>query len=165
MGQVILNLEEYEELRKKADANKAMKEAIESLKECFVLEKDYKGEEITLAISNVKAAEIFNIMFEASEFNDGTYELKVDPGLYTSSIASHRIKAVKKADESAEELKEVLTQEASEFNDGTYELKVDPGLYTSSIASHRIKAVKKADESAEELKEVLTQEKNQEDEE
>ena len=102
MGQVILNLEEYEELRKKADANKAMKEAVESLKECFVLEKDYTGKEITLAISNVKAVEVFSIMFEASEFNDGTYELEVDPGEYSSSIATHRIKAVKKDDEPEE---------------------------------------------------------------
>ena len=114
MGQVILSLEEYNELKEKMDAIQAMKEAIESLKECFVLEKDYKGEEITLGISIVKAAEIFTKMFEASEFNDGTYELEVDPGVYTSTIASHRIKAVKKADESAEELKEVLTQEKNQ---------------------------------------------------
>ena len=102
MGIVFMSTEEYNELKEQADANKAMKEAIESLKECFVLEKDYKGEEITLAISNVKVAEIFSKMFESSEFNDGTYELEVDPGEYSSSIASHRIKAVKKTDESAE---------------------------------------------------------------
>ncbi len=102
MGIVFMSTEEYNELKEQADANKAIKEAIESLKECFVLEKDYKGEEITLAISNVKAAEIFNKMFEASEFNNGTYELKVEPIEYSSTIASHRIKAVKKTDESAE---------------------------------------------------------------
>ena len=111
MGQVILSLEEYNELKKQADTVQATKEAIESLKECFVLEKDYKGEEITLAISNMKAAEVFSIMFEASEFNDGTYELEVDPGEYSSSIATHRIKAVKKADEPLKDLEEVDSNE------------------------------------------------------
>ena len=106
MGQVILSLEEYNELKKQADAVQATKEAIESLKECFVLEEDYRGEEITLGISTVKAAEIFNKMFEVSKFNDGTYDLKVNPGEYSSSIATHRIKAIKKVDESAKELKE-----------------------------------------------------------
>ena len=111
MGQVILSLEEYNELKGQADANKAIKEAIENLKECFVLEKDYTGKEITLAISNMKAAEVFNIMFEASEFNDGTYELEVDPGEYNSSIATHRIKAVKKDDEPLKDLEEVDSNE------------------------------------------------------
>lgn len=110
MGIVFMSTEEYNELKEQADANKAMKEAIESLKECFVLEKDYKGEEIILAISNVKAAEIFSKMFEASEFNNGTYELKVEPIECSSSIATHRIKAVKKVDESVE----VLTQEKNQ---------------------------------------------------
>lgn len=114
MGQVILSLEEYNELKGQTDAVQVMKEAIESLKECFVLEKDYKGEEITLGISTVKAAEIFNKMFEASEFNDGTYELKVEPIKYSSSIATHRIKAVKKNNEPTEELEEVLTQEKNQ---------------------------------------------------
>ena len=114
MGQVVLSLDEYNELKRQADAVQTVKEAIESLKECFVLEKDYKGQEITLGISIVKAAEIFNKMFEASEFNDGTYELKVEPIEYSSSIATHRIKAVKKVDESAKELEEVLIQEKNQ---------------------------------------------------
>ncbi len=50
-------------------------------------------------------------MFEASEFNDGTYELEVDPGEYSSSIATHRIKAVKKADEPLKDLEEVDSNE------------------------------------------------------
>lgn len=104
-GQVALSVEEYNELKAQADVNKAMKEAVESLKESFSLKESYNGQEICLAMKDEKAAEIFTKIFEASEFNNGAYDLQVNPSKYSSEIASYRINAVKK-EESEEATKE-----------------------------------------------------------
>lgn len=105
MAQVILSLEEYDQLKQKADATAA-------LSKCFELDKDYDGEKITLAIPIKKAAEIFKTMFIGSEYDDGTFEIEEDIRNYNISVADYYIKAVKKVEKSVEEVQE--EQEESE---------------------------------------------------
>ena len=90
MGQVILSLIEYDELKKQANL-------VEQTKDCFLLEKSYNGE-IKLNISVGKAAEIFKALFSESYYNNETYEIEVDKDLldYKTDVAGCYVKAVKK---------------------------------------------------------------------
>ena len=97
MGQVVLSLEEYDQLKKQTNI--------------FSLEKSFCGE-IKLSISVGKAAEIFKAMFEESIYNNGTYEIQVDKDLdYTTDVPGFYVKAVKKADKPVEEQEEVEQDE------------------------------------------------------
>lgn len=103
MGQVVLSLEEYDQLKKQADV-------VAQVKDCFSLDRSYGGE-VKLNISVGKTAEIFKAMFAESVYNDGTYEVQVDKDFgYTTDVAGYYVKAVKKK----EELEEVEVQEESE---------------------------------------------------
>lgn len=101
MGQVVLSLEEYDQLKKQADV-------VAELKGCFKLEKDYEGKEITLAIPVKKAAEIFGELFTESEYNDGSYVMEIEHKDYTVNVANWYVKALKKPEviEEVEETKE-----------------------------------------------------------
>lgn len=103
MGQVLLSLEEYEELKKKGDA-------VAELSKCFRIEKSYSEKEVSLSISITKAAEIFKAMFNGSKYDDGTFEIYEDIRNYNISVADYYIKAVKKK----EETEEAETQEEAE---------------------------------------------------
>lgn len=95
MGQVVLSLEEYDQLKKETNI-------AAQVRDCFSLEKTYGGE-IKLSISVGKAAEIFKAMFEESIYNNGTYEIQVDKDLdYTTDVAGYYVKAVKKKEEPEE---------------------------------------------------------------
>lgn len=96
MGQVNLSLEEYDQLKKKADV-------AAQVRDCFTLDRGYNGNEIKLSISVIKAAEIFKAMFAESVYNNGNYEVEVDEEilLYEVDVAGYYVKAVKK-----QELKE-----------------------------------------------------------
>lgn len=103
MAQVILSLEEYEKLRKQADA-------VAELSKCFELNTDYDSTKVSLAIPVKKAAEIFKTMFTGSEYDDGTFEIKEDIKNYSISVADYYINAIKKK----EKLEEAETQEEAE---------------------------------------------------
>lgn len=103
MGQVILSLEEYEKLRKQADA-------VAELSKCFVIVESSYEEAVTLSIPVAKAAEIFKAMFVGSKYDDGTFEIHEDIRNYNISVADYYIKAVKKK----EEPEEAETQEEAE---------------------------------------------------
>lgn len=103
MGQVILSLEEYEKLRKQADA-------VAELSNCFELDADFDRGRITLGIPIKKAAEIFKTMFIGSEYDDGTFEIKEELRNYSINVADYYINAVKKK----EKLEEAETQEEVE---------------------------------------------------
>lgn len=95
MGQVVLSLEEYDQLKKQADV-------VAQVKDCFSLDRSYGGE-VKLNISVGKTAEIFKAMFAESVYNDGTYEVQVDKDLgYTTDVAGYYVKAVKKVEEPEE---------------------------------------------------------------
>ena len=100
MGQVILSLEKYDQLKKEADI-------AAQVRDCFTLNRSYDGKEIKLNISISKAAEIFKAMFSESAYNDGSYEIQLN--LYQwdeTDVAGYCVKAVKREeDESKEESK------------------------------------------------------------
>ncbi len=108
MGQVILSLEEYEELKKKADAGEIARDVANSYRDIFKLYKSYGDDKIVLEIKVKKAAEILKSMIVESEFNDGTYEVEVDENNldYGANVAEYYVKAVKKQDKVTEELAE-----------------------------------------------------------
>lgn len=92
MGQVVLSLEEYDQLKKQADI-------AAQTRDCFSLDKNFSGE-IRLYVSVGKAAEIFKSIFDKSLYNDDTYEIQVDKDLdYTVDVAGYYVKAVKKKEE------------------------------------------------------------------
>lgn len=98
MGQVILSLEEYDQLKKQADL-------AEQARDCFTLGKGYDGD-IKLNISISKAAEIFKAMFAESVYNDGSYEIQEKYYQWEEAdVAGYYVKAVKKQ-ELKEETKE-----------------------------------------------------------
>ena len=95
MGQVVLSLEEYDQLKKETNITA-------QVRDCFSLEKSYGGE-IKLSISVGKAAEIFKSIFEQSIYSNSTYEIQVDKDLdYTTDVAGYYIKAVKRVEEPEE---------------------------------------------------------------
>ena len=95
MGQVILSLEEYDQLKKQADV-------IAQVRDCFTLYRGYEGD-IKLNISISKAAEIFKAMFAESVYNDGSYEIQVNYSQWDETdVAGYYVKAVKKEDISKE---------------------------------------------------------------
>lgn len=92
MGQVVLSLEEYDQLKKQADV-------VAQVKDCFSLDKTYSGE-IKLSVSVGKAAEIFKAMLEESCYNNGAYEIQIDKDVdYIVDVAGYYVKAVKKIEE------------------------------------------------------------------
>lgn len=95
MGQVSLSLEEYDQLKQKADATA-------ELSKCFELDADFDRRRITLAIPIKKAAEIFKTMFIGSEYDDGTFEIKEELKNYSINVADYYINAVKKKEEPEE---------------------------------------------------------------
>lgn len=107
MGQVILSLEEYDQLKKKADGK-------EELAKCFELDKDYNGK-VQLNISIQKAQEIFKVLFEGSKFDDGTYVINEKESDYNEGIASYYINATKNL-EPKEELVELTYEEEDKEN-------------------------------------------------
>ena len=109
MGQVVLDLEEYDQLKKQTDI-------AAQVRDCFSLKRSYNGE-IKLNISVGKAAEIFKAMFDESIYNDGTHEIEVDGNLdYNTDVAGYYVKAVEKS----KELEEVETQEETETEGGPF---------------------------------------------
>lgn len=91
MGQVILSLEEYDQLKKQADL-------VTQTKECFELRKRYDGE-ITLGISLGKTKEIFKKIFESSRYaSDFEMQTREDINYnYVDEVSGYYIKAVKKS--------------------------------------------------------------------
>lgn len=86
MGQVMLSLEEYNELR-----DQARKAA--AVRDCLMLEKSYNGN-VELAIDMKKAAETFRILMEGSQFKD-THTVMEDPTMLdTYTIATYSLRAV-----------------------------------------------------------------------
>ena len=110
MGQVILSLEEYEKLRKQADA-------VAELSNCFELDADFDRGRITLGIPIKKAAEIFKTMFIGSEYDDGTFEIKEELRNYSINVADYYINAVKKK-EKLEEAEAQAQEEPEEESKG-----------------------------------------------
>lgn len=112
MGQVLLSLEEYEVLKKKADAGEIARDVANGYRDIFKLYKSYGDDKIVLEIKVKKAAEILKSMLVESEFNDGTYEVEVDEDNldYGANVAEYYVKAVKKK----EKLEEAETQEEAE---------------------------------------------------
>ncbi|WP_410497233.1 hypothetical protein QTL86_11320 [Cellulosilyticum sp. ST5] len=110
MGQVILSLEEYEKLRKQADA-------VAELSKCFVIVESFNEKEVTLSIPVAKAAEIFKAMFVGSKYDDGTFEIHEDIRNYNISVADYYIKAVKKK-EKLEEAEAQAQEEPEEESKG-----------------------------------------------
>ncbi|MHC1750705.1 MAG: hypothetical protein AB9856_20730 [Cellulosilyticaceae bacterium] len=98
MGQVILSLEEYDQLRKQADGKK-------ELSNCFELKKDYSGE-LRLSIEVSKAQEIFKTLFTGSKFDNGTYVINEKECDYSDDIANYYINATKKDEIEVEETEE-----------------------------------------------------------
>ena len=100
MGQVVLSLEEYDQLKKQADI-------AAQTRDCFALYRGYSGD-IKLQVTVGKAAEIFKAMFSESRYNDGSYEIEVDEErlLYETDVAEYYVKAVKKKEEPKEETEE-----------------------------------------------------------
>ena len=91
MGQVVLSLEKYDQLKKEADI-------AAQLRDCFTLNREYNGD-IKLQITVGKAAEIFKSMFATSLYNDGSYEVQVDKEWwYETEVAGYYVKAVRKQD-------------------------------------------------------------------
>lgn len=97
MGQVILSLIEYDQLKKKSDE-------VAQLKECFKLNKNYDGK-ITLRIPVEKATKIFKKLFDESEYNDGSYVLDIDSRYIDidADIAEWYVKAIKKEESKEDE--------------------------------------------------------------
>ena len=99
MGQVILSLEEYDQLKKQTDV-------VAQVRDCFSLDKNYNGDEIKLNIAISKAVEIFKSMFLESKYNDGSYEIQVNHSKWDEiDVAGYYVKAVKK-EEFIEEARE-----------------------------------------------------------
>ncbi|WP_410495056.1 hypothetical protein QTL86_12950 [Cellulosilyticum sp. ST5] len=75
MAQVILSLEEYEELKKKADAGEIARDVAKNYRNIFKLYKAYGDEKIYLEIEVGKVAEILKSMLIENGFNNDTYEI------------------------------------------------------------------------------------------
>ena len=104
MGQVILSLEEYDQLKKQADV-------VAQVKDCFSLDRVYNGD-IKLNVSISKAAEIFKAMFAESVYNDGSYEIQVNPVQFDEiDVAGYYVKAVRKEESIEDKVYEELMED------------------------------------------------------
>lgn len=96
MGKVILNLDEYNQLKKQAESRK-------ELAECFSVKKSYSGE-VRLCINIPKAQEIFKVLFKDSSFDNGKYEINEKECEHSDDILSYYINATEIPEEPKEDI-------------------------------------------------------------
>lgn len=97
MGKVVLDLKEYDELKRQADIG-------EEARKFFTLKKNYNGN-ITLTMNVGNGIEIFKSMFGSSPYNNGKYEIKYEDEKldYDVNVLEYYVMAVKKEEGTQEE--------------------------------------------------------------